>query len=81
MGTIVTPPENIAQQLRAYGEESAASAIPNLNKEQLERISKIAYSHSLSGMLLAKAVSLAAIEVIEGTPRDLKRTRRANVRT
>lgn len=75
----------LALDLRTYGEDQCASAVPQLTDEQMSRIGEIAghlvsspNTRTASGasMLLAKAVALAAVEVIEGKPRDLKWKRR-----
>jgi hypothetical protein len=41
-----------------------------------ERVCQIGFKHALTGMHLMKAGCLAAIEVMEGTPRELRRQRR-----
>ena len=42
----------------------------------MDQIGLAAVKYAVTGMLLAKATSLAALEVIEGRPRDLKRKNR-----
>src|SRR5258706_7063711 len=42
-----------------------------------ERVCQIGFKHALTGMHLMKAGCLAAIEVMEGAPRELRRQRRA----
>src|SRR5258706_7025328 len=41
-----------------------------------ERVCQIGFKHALTGMHLMKAGCLAAIEVMEGAPRELRRQRR-----
>ena len=68
--------EHLAVNLRTYGEDDLASRALTLTDEQMRRIGEIAFDHALTGMLLAKAVTLAAIEVLEGGPRLPKWSRR-----
>jgi hypothetical protein len=73
---LCTPPENMIEDLKDYGEDDVAAKISGLSEPDLARIGEIAFEHALTGMLLAKAVALAAVEVVEGGPRELKRKRR-----
>jgi hypothetical protein len=73
---IFTPRESIVQDLKDYGEDESASQILHLSAEDWNRFDKIASKHAYTGMLLAKAVALAAVEITEGKPRELKRKRR-----
>lgn len=66
----------MVEDLKDYGEDDVAAKIPGLSESDLTRIGEIAFDHSLTGMLLAKAIALAAVEVVEGHPRELKRKRR-----
>jgi hypothetical protein len=68
---------DIAANLAAYGEKEAAAAIEGLTKEQHEQIGKIGFRHALDGKHWLLAGCLAAIEVLEGKPRNLRRKRRA----
>jgi hypothetical protein len=68
---------DIAANLAAYGEKEAAAAIEGLTKEQYEQIGKIGFRHALDGKNWLLAGCLAAIEVLEGRPRNLRRKRRA----
>jgi hypothetical protein len=76
MGVLHTPRKALIEDLKAYGEDSVAKKIRGLSKGEYDRLSEIAFTHSLSGMLLAKALALAAVEVVEGAPRELMRRRR-----
>ena len=80
MSPLYTPRDNLVQDLVAYGEEEAAAQLMNLTKEDYDRLGHIAFEHACPGMLLAKASALAAIEIIEGKPRELKRKRRVFTR-
>ena len=73
----------IADDLWTYGEDKLARRAFNLSDQELERMGDIAGEYMLmsdtasgAGMLFAKAVALAAVEVLEGRPRPLARMRR-----
>jgi len=68
--------KDLAANLAAYGEHEASSRIEGLSKEDYDRIGKIGFQYSLAGKNLLLAGCLAAIEVLEGFPRELKRKRR-----
>jgi hypothetical protein len=75
--------EHVAAQLIAYGEDGAAARVLKLNDEAFEFIevkaAEFDWDHdtpNLSPILLDKALSLAAIFVLEGKVRPLKRRRR-----
>ncbi|MCA9623171.1 MAG: hypothetical protein KC731_29330 [Myxococcales bacterium] len=76
MGTLNTPRKKLVEDLKTYGEDQVATKIRGLSKRDYERLSEIAFTHALTGMLVAKALALAAVEVVEGAPRDLARKRR-----
>jgi hypothetical protein len=78
-------PALIAIDLRTYGEEDVADRITALSDEQLQRIyartDHYLYSEkyampSGASPLIAWAVAMAAVEVIEGTERPLRWKRR-----
>jgi hypothetical protein len=76
----------LAQDLWAYGEEASAEAVFRLPLADFERICARTYEvwsdfpeAAGHGMMLAKACALAAVEVIDGTPRPLARQRRRKV--
>jgi hypothetical protein len=78
-----TTREALAADLRAYGEAVLAGAAAHLTDDQMHQIGVRAHAIAVApdpgrttGMLLAKALSLAAVEVVEGQPRDLHRQRR-----
>ena len=73
---VIAMPADIADDLRSYGEDNLAFRVMDLRGDQLERLFELAAEHSYTGMLFAKALSLAAVEVIEGHARDLRRERR-----
>jgi hypothetical protein len=89
--TFVTDERSLLQiSLRSYGEEELALRVFQLSDAEMRRIGEVAKQHfaALGGPLNArgpsdrltrtysKAESLAAIEVMEGTRRPLKRKRR-----
>ena len=76
----------IEQHLRAYGEESVAARLRDVSDADFTRIGERAFGYACQpatptgrGMLLAKALALAAVEVIEGVPRGLHRKKRVTV--
>ena len=73
-----TDRQTLSRDLRSYGEDELAARVDALDQETLERIFDRAdhYLEVNSGGLLALAVSQAAVEVMEGAPRPLKRRRR-----
>lgn len=76
MSELVISKEDLARNLLAYGEAAAAERVRHLSAEQLQRVYQIAFKHALARMHFLQAGCLAAIEVIEGAPRALKRKRR-----
>jgi len=76
-GGLRTPRKSLIADLKTYGEDAVAKKIRGLSKREYDRLADIAFHHSLTGMLLSKALALAAVEVVEGAPRELKRKRRA----
>jgi hypothetical protein len=62
--------------LIAYGENEASARVDAMPVEDYGRMGELGFEHSLTGMLLSKASCLAAIEVLEGRPRELKRQHR-----
>jgi hypothetical protein len=73
---LVIPKEDLARNLIAYGEEAVSAQLSSMSPEDYRRVCEIGFRHALSGMMLLKAGCLAAIEVVEGRPRELKRKRR-----
>ena len=82
---IISPRSHVERQLRAYGEDAVAAKLSSISDEDCARIGKRAFDYACmpttkksgGGMLLDKALALAAVEVIEGAPRELRRRRRA----
>ena len=68
---------DLAENLTAYGEKEASDRIRSLSNTDYRRICEIGFQYALKRMPLIRAACLAAVEVIEGKPRDLKRKRRA----
>jgi hypothetical protein len=80
--------EDLAEDLLAYGEHDLAVRALELSDRELGRVGVIAgrlllddehATPSGTSMLLAKACAVAAVEVMEGTPRPLRRQRRRSV--
>jgi len=67
---------DLAAVLASYGEHDSSARIESMSAEDFSRVCEIGSRYALTGMLLAKASSLAAIEVLEGKPRELRRRRR-----
>jgi hypothetical protein len=89
--TFVSSKRTLLQfSLRSYGEEELALRVPGLSDAELSKIQEIARRHqTILGVplkpkgpsdrltrMLSKAKSMAAVEVIEGASRPLKRNRR-----
>jgi hypothetical protein len=67
---------DLAVTLASYGEHDSSARIESMSAEDFRRVCEIGFRNALTGMLLAEASSLAAIEVLEGKPRELRRRRR-----
>ena len=70
--------ELLEANLRTYGEDELAARISTLTEAEMQRIGEVAdrYLYTPERPLIAKAVALATIEVLEGAGRPLKRSRR-----
>jgi hypothetical protein len=80
---IRTTREALGNDLLAFGETELAARSADLTDAEMRQIgiraSEIATTRDRErtvGILLAKALAMAAVEVIEGQPRDLRRRRR-----
>lgn len=79
--------ERIAADLRQYGEEATAVWLLSCTDEELVRVCSVGEWLLLEGprtpsgasMLFARALSLAAVYVREGSPRELAHSRRRGV--
>jgi hypothetical protein len=76
-------PDDLAWHLRCYGEDELTEKVPKLTDDQLRRIGHVGGGFAMrsdtpsgAGMMLAKALALAAVKVIEGRERPLARARR-----
>ena len=80
---VVVERTSLAEDLWAYGEDELAIKALDLSPLEVARVGVLAgrlYTDpSEPGMMLAKACALAAIEVLEGEHRPLKRKRRRSV--
>ena len=74
----------LAKELWRYGEDELWKRVLTVPKRTMNAIGERASEHLLRGeptaagnsMLIAKALALAAVEVLEGAPRPLQRTTR-----
>jgi hypothetical protein len=76
MGVLVVTKEDLIRNLLAYGEAAVSNRIASMSAEEYDRVGEIGFKHALAGMNLFKAACHAAVEVVEGSPRDLNRKRR-----
>jgi hypothetical protein len=88
--TLMISPASHARQIVAdilwtYGEDRLATRAEQLTDQEIERLQDIADDYSMrsatssgAGMLIARAIALAAVEVMEA-PRPLARTRRRSL--
>ena len=76
--SVIVDRETLALDLRTYGEDKLAERIRSLDDDTLGRIQERADHYLYNGehMLIARAVSLAAVEVLEEAPRELRWKRR-----
>ena len=68
--------EHLAVDLRTYGEEELAERALTATEAEMQRIGERGAELAYTGMLIAKAVALAAIEVFEGRSRLPRWSRR-----
>ncbi len=76
---VSTSRELLQADLRTYGEDELAARILTVSDADLKKIGEVADSYLYAPgkpPLLAKVVALAAVEVLEGASRPLKRNRR-----
>lgn len=73
---LVVSRRDLAINLASYGEPEASARVREMPEAAYERVCQIGFKHALTGMHLMKAGCLAAIEVMEGAPRELRRQRR-----
>ena len=82
---VISSRSKVEQELRAYGEDAVAAKLGFISEEDFTRLSERAFAYAClpsgkksdGGMLIAKALALAAVEIVEGAPRELHRKRRA----
>lgn len=65
----------LANELVAYGEPETAEWLLRIDPETHAKVSVMAGRH-LNGNIIDKAICLAAVEVLEGVARPLRRKRR-----
>lgn len=71
--------ETLARMLRSHGEDELAERALSVTDDELKRIGELAACYAFSERAMAtggsmggaRALSMAAIDVLEGTPRDL----------
>ena len=81
---LITSLSDLVWDLLTFGEDEVAERAKAFTSAEQRRVWEIAGAHALkpsgkkdgSGMLLAKALALAAVEVAEGAPRPLASNRR-----
>ena len=85
---ILASRRQIAEDLWQYGEDALSDLVESKEMVSAEKVGLIcatawkyatAEEYALpsgNGMMISKAVALAAVEVLEGDPRDLARKRR-----
>jgi hypothetical protein len=73
---MIFEPELLAVDLRTYGEDELASKVPSLDSATLERIGRRAGELVATTPLWATALVRAAIEILEGGPREPRWKRR-----
>jgi hypothetical protein len=85
LGTVVwTERTSLAEDLWRYGEDDLWKRVLTASDQTMEAIGRRAMDHLLHGqalpsggsMLISKALALAAVEVLEGVERPLRRSRR-----
>ena len=88
MGIIHTSRDNVERQLHAYGEDAVAVKLAFLTDSDFVRIGQRAFDYACkpakksgAGMMFAKAIAYAAVEVIEGSARELRRKRRLSTQS
>jgi hypothetical protein len=74
--SIWTSRASVVKDLLDYGESEVALEIGGLSEERWREIGTRAFDLALVHGLLAKALALAAVEIVEGRPRELRRQRR-----
>jgi hypothetical protein len=78
-----TSKDALAGMLRSHGEDGLADRVASLTDDELTRIGRLGYYYAFSEDALAfggsmggaRALSLATIDVLEDTGRDLRRSR------
>lgn len=75
---INTSRQVVRLNLLSYGEDELAAKTPDLTDDEMVKIGKRAFelTFSTAAGKLYLAVALAAVEIMEGEPRPLQRTRR-----
>ncbi len=66
-------PGLLEKSLKEFGEDDIALKLSSISQDDMEKIKAIGLKYASTGMIFAKAFSLAAVEVIEGNCRELKR--------
>jgi hypothetical protein len=80
LGGVAFKLEDLAPQLEAYGESEAASKLLTVDAATHAQISVVAGKYAGLGHTMDKSICLAAVEVFEGHPRELRRKRRKSSR-
>ena len=67
----------LVRELAAYGEHETAAWLSTIDADTHAKVSVTASRVITAGMIIDKAICLAAVEVREGSPRPLRRKRRS----
>jgi hypothetical protein len=76
LGGVAFDPEPLARELLAFGEAEAAELLLKMSPSEHEQISVRAGRLLSRNLTIDKAICLAAVEIFEGQPRELRRKRR-----
>ena len=83
MGRLMPKRNDLSNALRDYGEDDLADRVLVSTDEEMERIAVLGFHYAFSAVAMehggsmggARALSLAALDVLDGTGRDLCRAR------
>ena len=77
MGIVKLTRNNLVSDLKSYGEDVLSMKVENISDDDLNKIQMLAFDYMIKMPIgTAKASALAAVEVMEGAARELKRKRR-----
>jgi hypothetical protein len=73
---LIIQKHDLAENLAAYGEIEASTRVSSMSDDEYRRVCEVAFQYLRNRNPLMKSACLAAIEVLEGKPRELKRKKR-----